>query len=149
MELAIINGTYRDGSKIQQKINQIIIPNNSAQSVSVSNSNGLRSPPNLGQSLILSPRLAAAANNSQIISNSSSQHHSIFTAPTDPSTSLIYTTLPTIYSDHHVQAINTQTLLDYPNGIEFSQTGKYKKSNMNNLLFVINSLNLYFQILFL
>jgi hypothetical protein len=30
MELAIINGTYRDGSKIQQKMNQILIPNNGA-----------------------------------------------------------------------------------------------------------------------
>jgi len=26
MELAIINGTYRDGSKLQQKMNQILLP---------------------------------------------------------------------------------------------------------------------------
>lgn len=100
MELAIINGTYRDGSKIQQKMNQILIPNNGvslAQAVAAAN-NGLRSPPNpLGQPLIISPRLAGSANPT----------HQLIASSTDPSTGgLIYTTIPAIYSDHHAAALN-------------------------------------------
>jgi hypothetical protein len=137
MELAIINGTYRDGSKIQQKMNQILIPGNAAAAANlaqaVTNSN-LRSPPNpLGQPLIISPRLAAAANNSQMLNGAGPQHHQLFASSTDPSGGLIYTTIPTIYSDHHVQALNAQTLLEYPNGIEFSQAGKLEPhSNLRN-----------------
>lgn len=82
MELAIINGTYRDGNKlIQQKLNQILIPNSAvaaaaaaaaanpyaALMASISANNNaalqqLRSPPHhLGQPLILSPRLSMQA----------------------------------------------------------------------------------------
>lgn len=117
MELAIINGTYRDGSKIQQKMNQILIPNNGATlaqavaAAAVAN-NGLRSPPNpLGQPLIISPRLAAAAAaannaaaaaaaNNQLL-NGANPTHQLIASSTDPSTGgLIYTTIPAIYSDH-------------------------------------------------
>ena len=60
MELAIINGTYRDSGKVQQKVNQILIPGNTAVN------GALRSPPNpLGQPLILSPRMTNALNQSQ------------------------------------------------------------------------------------
>ena len=121
MELAIINGTYRDGSKIQQnKMNQILIPHNGLH---VPNSSNIRSPPNqMGQPLILSPRLQ----NSQMIPNQS-QPQQFFTGSNDPNGAgqLIYTTLPTLYSgEQQNQLINPQTLLEYPNGIELSQAGK-------------------------
>lgn len=116
MELAIINGTYRDGSKIQQKMNQILIPNNGATlaqavAAAAAANSGLRSPPNpLGQPLIISPRLAAAAAaannaaaaaaNNQLL-NGGNPTHQLIASSTDPSTGgLIYTTIPAIYSDH-------------------------------------------------
>lgn len=117
MELAIINGTYRDGSKIQQnKMNQILIPNGAV----ISNSNIRSSPSNqMGHPLILSPRLQ----NSQIIN--SSQPQPFFTGSTDSTGQLIYATLPTaFYSEQQNQLLNTQGLLEYPNGIELSQAGK-------------------------
>jgi hypothetical protein len=169
MELAIINGTYRDGNKIQQKMNQILIPNQvngttlaqavAAAAAAAAHNNGLRSPPNpLGQQLIISPRLAAAAAAAAVNSNTQQQqqqqqqqqhtlmngagqpsshhhHHQLIASSTDPSTGgIIYTALPAIYSDHHAAAVAlnaanlnaSQALLDYPNGIEFSQAGSIK-----------------------
>ncbi len=114
MELAIINGTYRDGSKIQPKINQILIPGGP--------SNGsLRSPPNpMGQPLIISPRLQNTVNQTSQLLNTGQ-----LIASPDPSGSggLIYTTIPTLYSDNNGQ----QTLIDYQSGLDFSQAGRFMK----------------------
>lgn len=125
MELAIINGTYRDGSKIQQnKMNQVLIPHNGAPGLTVSHSN-IRSPPNqMSHPLILSPRLQ----NPQMLNGGQAQGQAqqFFTGSTDPASGqLIYTTLPTLYSDQN-QLLNSQTLLEYPNGIELSQAGSIK-----------------------
>ena len=132
MELAIINGTYRDSSKIQQKMNQILIPSTNsalaaAAAAAVANS-GVRSPPNhLGQPLIISPRLTAANTASSNPSLLNGNPHQLITSSTDPSTGLIYTTIPAIYSDPTAAltaAAASQALLEYPNGIDFSQAGK-------------------------
>jgi hypothetical protein len=120
MELAIINGTYRDNSKIQQqKINQILIPGNHV------GNGGLRSPSSsLGQPLIISPRLTQnQVNQNQAILNGAGQ----FITSSDPTGGLIYTTIPTIptlYSD--ATAFNTsQAIIDYhQGGLDFSQAGK-------------------------
>lgn len=119
MELAIINGTYRDGSKIQQnKMNQILIP----QHGGVTSNSSIRSSPNqMGQPLIISPRLQP---NSQMLNGTNSQAQQFFTNSSDPSAQLIYATLPTLYSEQHNHLLNPQTLLEYPNGIELSQAGK-------------------------
>jgi hypothetical protein len=126
MELAIINGTYRDSSKIQQKMNQILIPGNSALAGAFAASSGIRSPPNpLGQPLIISPRLTGAnstSGNPTLING-----NQLITSSTDPSTGLIYTTIPALYSDPTgalSAAAASQALLEYPNGIDFSQAGK-------------------------
>lgn len=115
MELAIINGTYRDGSKIQPKLNQIIIPGNTPN-------NSLRSPPNpIGQPLIISPRLPNSVNQANQILNGGGQ----LIASSDPSGGLIYTAIPALYSDG--TTINAQqTILDYPGGLDFSQAGEFK-----------------------
>lgn len=117
MELAIINGTYRDGSKLQQKMNPILIPGNNvlaaaAAAAAVAANTGLRSPPNpLGQPLIISPRIANPNNQTQL---------------TDPTTGLIYTTIPTIYPDQaSLNAAQQAALIEYQNGIDFSQAGIY------------------------
>ena len=125
MELAIINGTYRDSSKIQQKMNQILIPGNGA-GLACGNQ-AIRSPPNpIGQPLIISPRLTVSNSNTQLI-NGAPTHQLI--QSTDPNGGLYYTTIPAIYSDPTTAALNaaaaSQALLDYPNGIEFSQAGKF------------------------
>lgn len=125
MELAIINGTYRDSSKLQQKMNQILLPGTTSQLA--------QSPPNpLGQPLIISPRLASAANaaNGGLLNNAGATHQLIATQSTDPTTGgLIYTTIPAIYSD----ALNAQALLEYPNGIYFSQAGAIKPQRLTNV----------------
>ncbi len=117
MELAIINGTYRDGSKIQQnKLNQILIPHNGT----LVGQTNIRSPPNqMGQPLIISPRLQ----NTQMLNGPGVQQQQFFTSSTDHTGQLIYAPLPTLYSEHQNQLLNTQTLLDYPNAIEISQAG--------------------------
>ena len=113
MELAIINGTYRDGSKIQPKINQILIPGNSTNGT-------LRSPPNpMGQPLIISPRMTNTVNQTNQLINGQ-----IIASP-DSNGGLIYTAIPTLYSDATINP--QQTLLDYPNGLEFSQAGTLLK----------------------
>lgn len=128
MELAIINGTYRDGSKIQQnKMNQILIPQHAGLTTAVSHSSQLRSPPNqMGQPLILSPRLQ----NSQMIQNPG-QTQQFFTAqgadPTGANGQFIYATMPTLYSEQQSQLLNPQSLLEYPTGgVELSQAGSMK-----------------------
>ncbi len=120
MELAIINGTYRDGNKIQQnKLNQILIPHNGA----LVGQTNIRSPPNqMGQPLIISPRLQ----NTQLLNGQAAQQQQFFASTTDHTGQLIYAPLPTLYSDHQNQLLNTQTLLDYPNAIEISQAGNKK-----------------------
>ncbi len=129
MELAIINGTYRDNSKLQQqKINQILIPGNP-----VGNGGGLRSPSNsIGQPLIISPRLTQNHNQNPTLINGAGHQ---FITTTDPTGGLIYTTIPTLYSDATFNA--TQTLLDYQSGLDFSQAGKiYLYDYRKNLLCV-------------
>ena len=123
MELAIINGTYRDSSKLQQKMNQILLPGTTSQLA--------QSPPNpLGQPLIISPRLAASNANGGLLNNGGATHQLIATQSTDPTTGgLIYTTIPAIYSD----ALNAQALLEYPNGIYFSQAGAIKPQRLSNV----------------
>lgn len=118
MELAIINGTYRDSSKLHKGINSILIPGGNmlaAAAAAVGSGNGLKSPPNpLGQPLILSPRFSSNAGNPG-------------TQLTDPATGLIYTTIPTIYSDQAALNAGQQpSILDYTNGLDFSQNGKAK-----------------------
>lgn len=119
MELAIINGTYRDSSKLHKGMNPILIPTSNvlaAAAAAVNSGNGLKSPPNpLGQSLILSPRFASNAANAG-------------TQLTDPATGFIYTTIPAIYSDQAALHGNAQqqSMLDYSNGLDFSQNGKLK-----------------------
>lgn len=128
MELAIINGTYRDGSKIHQnKMNQILIPQHAGLTPAVSHSSQLRSPPNqMGQPLILSPRLQ----NSQMLQNPGQSQQFFTTQATDPngaSGQYIYTTMPTLYSEQQSQLLNPQSLLEYPTGgIELSQAGSMK-----------------------
>lgn len=120
MELAIINGTYRDGSKLQNKMNQILIPHNGLTST-MPNSN-IRSPPNqMGQPLIISPRLQ----NPQLLSNGT-QPQQFITSSTDAAGQLIYTTLPTVYSSEQQNQLINPQLLEYPNGIELSQAGSIK-----------------------
>ena len=137
MELAIINGTYRDSSKIQQKMNQILIPSNGALAAAAAAANsGLRSPPNqLGQPLIISPRLTNnAANNAALLANGGGAQ--LIASSTDPSTGQLIYTIPAIYSDHAAAfsaAAASQALLEYPNGIEFSQAGKFYRNNGNNI----------------
>jgi hypothetical protein len=139
MELAIINGTYRDSSKIQQKMNQILIPstNSALVAAAAAATSGVRSPPNpLGQPLIISPRLAAntASSNPNLLNGNT---HQLITSSTDPSTGLIYTTIPAIYSDPTAAltaAAASQALLEYPNGIDFSQAGMI----LNYLLIKVN-----------
>jgi hypothetical protein len=121
MELAIINGTYRDGSKIQQnKLNQILIPQQ------VTHTSQLRSPPNhMGQPLILSPRLQGA----QLLQNPQSQQFYTSQA-TEPSGAaggqFLYATMPTLYGEQQAQLLNPHSLLEYPTGgVELSQAGKY------------------------
>ena len=123
MELAIINGTYRDSSKLQQKMNQILLPGTTSHQLA-------QSPPNpLGQPLIISPRLAASANASAV-ANGGLLNNAGATQTTDPTTGgLIYTTIPAIYSD----ALNAQALLEYPNGIYFSQAGAIKPQRLSNV----------------
>ena len=78
----------------------------------------------MGQPLILSPRLQ----NHQMLNNGhgQGQGQQFFTGSTDPNSGqLIYTTLPTLYSDQN-QLLNSQSLLEYPNGIELSQAGSMK-----------------------
>lgn len=112
MELAIINGTYRDGSKLQQKMNQILIPGGNVLAAAVAANSGIRSPSNhLGQPLIISPRINGNGNSG----NSSLSTTQI----TDPSTGLIYTTIPGLYQDPS----GLGAALEYPNGIDFSQAG--------------------------
>jgi hypothetical protein len=115
MELAIINGTYRDGSKIQPKVNQILIPGSTANG-------SLRSPPNpMGQPLIISPRMTNTVNQTNQLLNGQ------LIASPDSNGGLIYTTIPTLYSDNAaLNAAAQQTLLDYPNSLDFSQAGKLK-----------------------
>lgn len=122
MELAIINGTYRDSGKVQQKVNQILIPGNSSVNGS------LRSPPNpLGQPLILSPRMTNALNQSNsLMANGAGQ----IIASQDPNGGgLIYTAIPALYTTDH--ALNhQQALLDYANGLDYSQAGAIKAQRM-------------------
>lgn len=135
MELAIINGTYRDSSKIQQKMNQILIPSNGALAAAAAAANsGLRSPPNqLGQPLIISPRLTNnAANNAALLANGGGAQ--LIASSADPSTGQLIYTIPAIYSDAAFSAAAaSQALLEYPNGIEFSQAGKFYRNNGNNI----------------
>lgn len=128
MELAIINGTYRDGSKIQQnKMNQILIPQHAGLTTPVSHTSQLRSPPNqMGQPLILSPRLQ----NTQMLQNPG-QAQQFFTTQGGDQTSagasgqFFYATMPTLYSEQQSQLLNPQSLLEYPTGgVELSQAGK-------------------------
>jgi hypothetical protein len=132
MELAIINGTYRDNSKLANKMNPIIIPGNGslAAAMAAVNHNAIRSPPNpIGQSLIISPRIGAAG---AATAGSQAASHNILNgtgaqflaaqAATDP-TGLIYTTIPAIYSDPTGSLAASQALIDYQNGLEFAQTG--------------------------
>jgi hypothetical protein len=139
MELAIINGTYRDSNKLQQKMNQILIPGG-ASNVNSNSSSDMRSPPNhLGQPLIISPRLTHAnggqTTSSHQAANAAATHlnaaqlmnaHHQIIASSDPSGSgqLIYTTIPAMYSSDHqyTNAINP-ALFEYSNGIDFSQAG--------------------------
>ena len=119
MELAIINGTYRDSGKVANKINQILIPGNTAASVN----GALRSPPNpLGQPLIISPRVAGALNQNQTLLNGVSAGQLIASPDPNGSGGLIYTTFPALYADP--SSINQQAILDYANGLEYSQAGK-------------------------
>ena len=127
MELAIINGTYRDSSKIQQKMNQILIPSNGAALACANPS--IRSPPNpLGQPLIISPRMVAnsAAVNNQLMNGAPT--HQIIAQSSDHNGGILYTPIQTFY-DPAAAALNaaaaSQALLEYPNGIEFSQAGKF------------------------
>ncbi|CAF0814622.1 unnamed protein product [Brachionus calyciflorus] len=115
MELAIINGTYRDSSKLQQKMNPILIPGNNVLAAAVAANNGIRSPPNpLGQQLIISPRISSNPNNTP-------------TQITDPTTGLIYTTIPTLYPDQAtLNAAQHAALLEYHNGIDFTQAASLK-----------------------
>jgi hypothetical protein len=136
MELAIINGTYRDGTKMQQKINQILIPNHhhnnaalaaaahaaaaAAAAAHIANPN-LRSPPNpLGQPLIISPRLAAAAAAAAAgnQANNSQQHQQtanflngataaqLIAAASSGDHGLIYAHIPGLYQDPTNGAFN-------------------------------------------
>ncbi|RNA43088.1 held out wings isoform X3 [Brachionus plicatilis] len=116
MELAIINGTYRDSSKLHKGMNPILIPGGNvlaAAAAAVGAGNGMKSPPNpLGQSLILSPRFS---------SNGANQA----TQLTDPTTGLIYTTIPAIYSDQAaLNSAQQSSILDYSNGLDFSQNAQ-------------------------
>ena len=57
MELAIINGTYRDGSKLQQKMNQILLPGGMvATTTSTTNglANGAATPNGLAAAILAS-----------------------------------------------------------------------------------------------
>jgi hypothetical protein len=143
MELAIINGTYRDGSKLQQKVNQLLLPPGSA--ALVGSNQGLRSPPNpLGQPLIISPRHhltsangggggnSSASQQMQAMMNGAAQNgHQLITSTDPTSGGLIYTTIPTsLYSDH-LNAAAAQ-FLEYPNGIDFSQAGAIKQQRFTN-----------------
>jgi hypothetical protein len=133
MELAIINGTYRDNSKLQQqKINQILIPGNP-----VGNGGGLRSPSNsIGQPLIISPRLTQNQINQNPAIINGAGHHQFITS-TDPTSGLIYATIPTLYSDAAAAFNASQTILDYQSGLDFSQAGKiYLYDYRKNLLCV-------------
>lgn len=120
MELAIINGTYRDGSKIQPKVNQILIPGSAANG-------SLRSPPNpMGQPLIISPRMTNTVNQTNQLLNGQ------LIASPDSNGGLIYTTIPTLYSDNAaLNAAAQQTLLDYPNSLDFSQAGAIKSQRLS------------------
>ena len=127
MELAIINGTYRDSSKLQQKMNQILLPGTSqlaAAAAAAAAAAHTQSPPNpLGQPLIISPRLGQSGGQN---GNPFNNTHQLITQSTDPTTGgLIYTTIPAIYQDALNAQLNaSQALLEYPNGIYFSQAGK-------------------------
>jgi hypothetical protein len=134
MELAIINGTYRDGSKLTQKLNPILISSGGAtlatQAAMAAMNSGLRSPPNHlgGPPLIISPRIANIANNAAnhnaSLLNGTGATQFIATQSGDPSAGLIYAAIPTIYSDPTgALAAQGQTLLEYPNGYEISQAG--------------------------
>ena len=160
MELAIINGTYRDGSKLQQKINQILIPNANpyataaslaaavAQNQAAAN---IRSPPNqLGQPLIISPRLTSLQNNAAANAANASQFNTaaalngatffngtqlITTTPGDANSAaaaaaagLYYTTIPNLQTSafYPTSTDASFSTLEYPNGLELSQAGNFK-----------------------
>ena len=115
-------------------MNQILIPSNGALAAAAAAANsGLRSPPNqLGQPLIISPRLTNnAANNAALLANGGGAQ--LITSSTDPSTGQLIYTIPAIYSDHAAAFSASQALLEYPNGIEFSQAGKFYPNNGNNI----------------
>jgi hypothetical protein len=155
MELAIINGTYRDGNKLQQKINQILIPNAAAATnpyaaFAVANAGGMRSPPTqLGQPLIISPRLPtslgasqlAAAQATQAVTGATLLNGSQLIAAAaaaaagqsgDPNQGLYYTTLPTGNLQTFYSMPDGQiATLEYPNGLELSQAGKFNDENLS------------------
>jgi len=55
MELAIINGTYRDGSKLQQKMQQILLPGGGAINVAPNGlTNGAATPNGLAAAILAS-----------------------------------------------------------------------------------------------
>jgi protein quaking len=143
MELAIINGTYRDGNKlIQQKLNQILIPGGAAgnayaaaaaamqQAVNQQNAaNTLRSPPNhIGQPLIISPRLTphmSGGNQSGHQVNTNLLNGSQLLTTGDPN-SLYYTTIPTAnLQAFYPTADGGFQTLDYPGSIDLSQAGTF------------------------
>jgi len=155
MELAIINGTYRDGTKMQQKLNQILIPTAAAASSAGTGAQSQaaamfaslaslaastnRSPPTnqLGQPLIISPRIAAAHHlTGQPGGGAGGNNPQSSPLAADPTTGLIYAHIPfssTIGSGggpHHTTDIG---LLEYPTGttattaatgLDFSQAGE-------------------------
>ena len=133
MELAIINGTYRDGNKIMQhKLNQILIPNANpyaaAAAAMVSNPNQLRSPPNhLGQPLIISPRLTSMSGQQQQQLNGTTLLNGTQLIQTsgDPNSTagLYFTTIPTNLQAFYPTAEGFPTL-EYPAGIDLSHAGK-------------------------
>lgn len=164
MELAIINGTYRDGTKMQQKLNQILIPTAAGSPSSQNQAAAMfaslaslaastnRSPPTnpLGQPLIISPRIAAhtiATGQPGTGGTGSTPQSSSLT--TDPTTGLIYAHIP-FYSaigpgagPHHTDI----SLLEYSGataatnaattaGLDFSQAGKLAKPLKIDLLFL-------------
>jgi hypothetical protein len=134
MELAIINGTYRDGNKLmQQKLNQILIPNGSANPYAAAaaaiavnqNAAQLRSPPNhIGQPLIISPRLtpmSGTATNGQPVNGATLLNGTQLLADPNAATGLYYTTIPTnLQAFYPTEGFQT---LDYPGSIDLSQAG--------------------------
>jgi hypothetical protein len=149
MELAIINGTYRDGNKLmQQKLNQILIPNGGgvgnpyaaaavAMAANQNAANQLRSPPNhIGQPLIISPRLTphmsngtASSHHGQHQMNGGAGGATLLNGTQllgDPNSTagLYYTTIPTNLQAFYSTGVEGFQTLDYPGSIDLSQAGK-------------------------